>query len=92
MYVDTRSHNLEGVASDLTDIHNVMTKSLREVLDRSGSINESMEKSESLMIGSQKYKNLSKQLNRDAFWKTYSFFFLLLLLIALFLYFYYFYF
>ena len=65
-----------------------MTRSLKDVLERSGSINETMEKSQNLLAGSERYKNMSKDLNKESFWKNYGIYLIIVLGLILFLYFY----
>jgi len=70
---DVRSQrNLGKVAEDLTDVHQVMTKNISEILERGEKLQSVSKKSDELFSSSGVYAKRAKQLNAPNYWLIYG--------------------
>ena len=73
--MDARARkNMDKVASDLTNIHQVMSKSLSDVLERGERLDRVASRSASLLDDSKRYKKLATKLNQGMWWRKYGLF------------------
>ncbi|KYQ94279.1 hypothetical protein DLAC_04578 [Tieghemostelium lacteum] len=83
LYQDTRSkRNLSDVASELKDVHRIMTKNIKDIVGRGEKLNDVTVKSELLLSESAKYEKQAVALSSKLFFKKYA---PVLLMLALFL-------
>ncbi len=72
-YADPNSQiNMRKLNDDLQSIHNIMRKTIDDVLDRGNKLDDVSEVSKNLASESKKYKWSAKKLSLTALWKQYA--------------------
>ena len=86
VFSDFRSQkDLEQVNSDLSEVHNVMKRSIQEVLGRGEKLSDMQNLSSALQEGSSQFKKQSTAINRAAMIRKWAVFLVPLLLFVFFL-------
>jgi vesicle transport protein SEC22 len=76
LYIDATKNdtqrNLSKVTKELSDVHNIMSKSISEILERGDRLDQVTKKSDELLASSISYEKAAKHLNDSMFWRTYG--------------------
>lgn len=62
-HTDTRTQNLQRVTNDLSEVHDVMSQNINDILLRGEKISTVAQKSEDLLAGTARYAKAAKDLN-----------------------------
>jgi vesicle transport protein SEC22 len=87
-YLDPQStKNVNKLAADLTDIHNILVRNIQDVMQRGEKLESMEQMSSSLVSDSKKFEKTSKYVNLQYLYRTYGPLVIVLLVVLLVLYF-----
>jgi len=73
LYLDTKSdRNLDRVSKELSEVHQIITRNIQEILSRGQKIDSVTRKSEQLLFESRIYEKRTHWLNTKLFWRKWA--------------------